>query len=115
MLSVWDYSQTKRKLFDSGSNLDRCGRWEHRAVYWLARKAPGVPDAANRNRPPIQTYRWDVVKRQAGIHQRHSELQGVLPSRSSTCTKQLKPTGVWRALEMRRFHARIDDCSLRSQ
>ena len=73
MLSSWDYSQTKRTIFDSGSDLDRCGRLEHCSNSRLACKASFILDAANSNRPSIQTYRSDVVKRQPGIHQRHSD------------------------------------------
>src|SRR5439155_20151698 len=37
-------------------------------------------------------------------------IAGVLPSGSSTCTKQSKPTAAWSAPERHRCHARIDEC-----
>src|SRR5437867_8121787 len=67
------------ELFDSGSDLDRCGRLEHCANSGLACKASFILDAANSNRPSIQTYRWDMVKRQPGIHQRHSDCGAFYP------------------------------------
>ena len=38
--------QTKRTIFDSGPDLDRCGRLEHRANSGLACKASFILDAA---------------------------------------------------------------------
>src|SRR6266516_6283906 len=78
-LSACDYSQKKRKIFDSGSDLDRCGRLEHCANSGLACKASFILDAGNSNRPSIKTYLWDMVKRQPGIHQRHSDCGAFYP------------------------------------